>query len=206
VRTPLSLDRFLTFIDAIVAIAVTLLILPLVELTSDVTSKTPFDDLALSEEAQAKYASFIVSFLVIFRLWRVHHRLMEPIEAYDPVVLGATTAWALTIVLLPYPTALIALYGSEPKAMGFYMVTLFLSSAALTVLAVYLARKKELHKENVEPTVDHAVASAVTTFLLGAATVVALAVPRVNFGALLLLLLTGVLANLVNRWRLRRAS
>jgi uncharacterized membrane protein len=207
VRTPLSLDRFLTFIDAIVAIAVTLLILPLVELTSDLDpDKTSFTQAVLSEEAVYKYASFAVSFAVIFRLWRVHHRLMEPIEVYDRVVLVVTMAWAFTVVVLPFPTALISVYGKEVWPTGFYLVTLFLSSACLSVLAVYLTTKRELHKQDLDPSAEMAVASVATSVLLGLGAVLGVLVPRVNYGGLLLLLLTGVLSKLIDRWRTRRAG
>ena len=114
VRTPPGLDRFLTFVDAIVAIAVTLLILPLVE------------------------------------------------------------------------------------------ITLLVSSALLTVLAVHLARKPELHENDVESSRRMAVPSVITTALLTVATVIGILVPQVNYGTLLLLLLTGAISTLLDR-RLRRS-
>lgn len=201
-RKPLGLDRFLTFIDAVIAIAVTLLVLPLVEMTSELTDETPLDHL-WEGEAIGKYGSFVLSFLVIFRLWRVHHKLMEPIEAYDRVVAVVTMFWALTIVFMPFPTALVGIYGiDERPVIAIYLITLFLSSATLTVLALYLARKPELHMEDVHTSRDMAVPSVANTALLAVATVVGILVPSVNYGALLLLLFTGLLTKLVDR-RLR---
>ncbi|TQS42381.1 TMEM175 family protein [Cryptosporangium phraense] len=207
-RTPLSLDRYLTFIDAIVAIAVTLLILPLVEMTSNLTSDEPFSEFVLSTEAITKYGSFVLSFVVIFRFWRVHHRLLEPIESYDSVLVGITMVWAMTIVFLPYPTALIEIYDTDPGARGLYLVTLVISSGCLTALSAYLARRPALFKEgaDVEAYGDRIVPSAVSTFLLVAISLIAVVVKQINWGALLLLLLTGVLTRLVNRWRHRRTN
>jgi uncharacterized membrane protein len=198
VRT-LDLDRFLTFIDAIVAIAVTLLVLPLVDLLSDADEKVRFSELMSSDVAVARISTFLLSFAVIFRLWRVHHKLLEPIESYDRFVVVATMAWALTIVVLPFPTALIAVYDNDRGAMGLYLGVLTLSSASLSALSVYLVRRPELHKEETDASVTMAVPSVVSTVLLLLATVVAELVPRIGYGALLLLLLTGVATNLWNR-------
>ncbi|MFI5959212.1 TMEM175 family protein [Cryptosporangium sp. NPDC051539] len=204
-RTPLSLDRYLTFIDAIVAIAVTLLILPLVEMTSDLTDAESFHDAVLSQEAVVKYGSFVLSFVVIFRFWRVHHRLLEPIESYDNVLVTLTMFWAMTIVFLPYPTALIEIYDGNTQARGLYLVTLVISSGLLTSLSLYLSRKPALFKDEayVDGYWDLIVPSAATTGLLAVITLVAVLVPKINWGALLLLLLTGVVSRLVNRWRHR---
>lgn len=199
-RKPLGLDRFLTFIDAIVAIAVTLLILPLVEMTSELSADEPVRDALWNGEAAGKYGSFLLSFLVIFRLWRVHHKLMEPVDAYDRVVATVTMFWALTIVVMPFPTALIGIYDNhEVPVVAIYLITLLLSSASLTVLAVHLARKPELHRDDVESSKNMAVPSVVTTCLMIVATLLGILVPAVNYGALLLLLLTGLITKIVNR-------
>lgn len=198
-RKPLGLDRFLTFIDAIVAIAITLLVLPLVEMTSELTDESPLEEL-WNPETYGKYGSFVLSFAVIFRLWQVHHKLMDPIEAYDRVVGVVTAAWALTIVFMPFTTALVGIYGAdEQPVIAVYLLTLLVSSALLTVLAVYLARKPELHRADVESSKRMAVPSAVATFVMVVASAVGILIPRVNYGALLLLLLTGLLTTLVNR-------
>jgi uncharacterized membrane protein len=65
-------DRLLTFVDAIVAIAITLLVLPLAELTTDIGGQ-PVAHLLRTHQGQLW--SFLLSFAVIARLWFVqHHR------------------------------------------------------------------------------------------------------------------------------------
>ncbi|MFG1927903.1 hypothetical protein [Cryptosporangium sp. NPDC048952] len=125
---------------------------------------------------------------------------MDPVESYDRVVGVVTAAWTLTIVFMPFPTALVGIYGVEERpVIAVYLLTLFVSSALLTVLALYLARKPELHQADVESSKRMAVPSVVTTVLTGLATALGVLVPQVNYGALLLLLLTGVFTNLANR-------
>src|SRR5918998_5814172 len=75
VRTDRGLDRLVTFLDAVVAIAITLLVLPLVDVLPDEGGTVPLGDL-LAEEAR-RFVTFLLSFAVIAQLWLVHHRLVE---------------------------------------------------------------------------------------------------------------------------------
>ena len=97
-------ERYVTFIDAIVAIAITLLVLPLVELTSDHHGTTS----ELLRDHAAQFYSFALSFLVIFRLWWSQHRLLRFVVDGDKVVVRGLGLWVMTIVFLPFPTALVA--------------------------------------------------------------------------------------------------
>jgi hypothetical protein len=74
VRTKAGLDRFVTFIDAVVAIAITLLVLPLVDLARTSANPTDLGDL-LSPHGGLIF-SFLLSFTVIARLWLGHHALL----------------------------------------------------------------------------------------------------------------------------------
>jgi uncharacterized membrane protein len=74
VRTERGLERLIFFSDAVVAIAITLIVLPLVDSAREVAhmSTSKF----LSENAYALTAAGI-SFVVISSFWREHHRLFE---------------------------------------------------------------------------------------------------------------------------------
>src|SRR3954462_3272752 len=101
-RTERGLDRFVTFIDAVVAIASTLLVLPLVDVLGGAQAGR---DLAsvFSDEA-GRFVTFFLSFALIARLWLAHHPIVEGVGAYDDAFLLATLAWSLTIVLVPFAT------------------------------------------------------------------------------------------------------
>jgi uncharacterized membrane protein len=79
VRTHEGLDRLITFLDAVVAIAITLLVLPLVDLLA---GAAPGTDLAAVLAGNAgQFGAFLLSFAVIARLWWTHHRLGEQVGA-----------------------------------------------------------------------------------------------------------------------------
>ncbi|MDI9914964.1 TMEM175 family protein [Rhodococcus sp. IEGM 1379] len=74
-------DRYVTFIDAIAAIAITLLVLPLVELTNDHDGTTA----ELLRDHTAQFYAFGLSFVVIFRFWWSQHRLLRFVIDGDAV-------------------------------------------------------------------------------------------------------------------------
>lgn len=197
---PQDLGRFTTFLDAVVAIAVTLLVLPLVDLAVDAEPEKPLLDLL--RDNLGLLASFVLSFLVIIQLWRAHHRLLEPVERYDGLLLRASVVWVFTIVFLPFPTRLISVYGTDRLELALYIGTLVLSTAALTVTHWHLERTPGLRRAGQVSSRHDLGSSLVMTGLMVAALVVAVALPSVGYAALLLLLL-GPLAARLRRRRTR---
>ena len=185
-RTTRGLDRFVTFVDAVVAIAITLLVLPLVDIAGDVGDRSLPDLLRANAD---EVGAFLLSFVVIARLWRTHHRLGELVDGYDRVFVDGTLAWALTIVVLPFPTSLVSVYGTSRWSVALYLGTMFVSSACLSLVAWHVQRTPAVQREGVGPADLSALPTLVNAAFLGLALVVGLVLPAVNFLALLLLLL-----------------
>jgi uncharacterized membrane protein len=134
-----DLERFITFLDAIVAIAVTLLVLPLVELTSELASaEEPIGDLL--DEHQAQLWAFLLSFVVIARLWWSQHRAVRSLVQLNVGLFWLLMLWALTIVFLPFPTALVAERSDEAWTKILYIGTTALSMLVLAVVAALAER------------------------------------------------------------------
>jgi uncharacterized membrane protein len=199
VRTDRGLDRLITFLDAVVAIAITLLVLPLVDVLPDEGADVDLPAL-LAEEA-GRFGAFTLSFVVIASLWLAHHRLVERVGAYDHTFVVVNLAWTLTVVLLPFATQVAAVYGQHRLAIATYIGTMTLSSLCLSTLSVLLWRRPGLRRAGggdgeVTPTAA-LVASA--AFLL--ALLVGVLFPGIGYAALLLLLLQVPAL----RWLARRA-
>ncbi len=194
-RTTQGLERFVTFLDAITAIAVTLLVLPLVDAASAAGHGTTLGELLRANNTH----SFLLSFVVIARLWLAHHALFERVGAYDTATLLTSLCWALTIVVLPFPTELIAAYGKERGAMALYIGVLLVNTACLSVLSVHVSHTPSIQRSGV-PEADFSPAAAVSaTAWCAVALAVAVAFTTVNYYALLLLLLAGPTARLWQR-------
>ncbi|MDX3661063.1 TMEM175 family protein [Streptomyces sp. ID05-26A] len=137
-------DRLVLFTDAVVAIAITLLVLPLVEITSD-TGSEPASELVAHHWPQI--FSFLLSFVVIAHLWFTHHRLFENVKQYSGPLVVLNMAWLLTIVVLPFPTELVGRPGVDHFTQFFYIGTITVSSALLTAITLLVHGSPELAVE-----------------------------------------------------------
>ena len=104
-RTDRGLDRLVNFSDATVAIAITLLLLPLVDVADEIQHESLGDLLA---DHVGTVVAFFVSFIVISRLWLSHHRLFEATRSYSTLVLRVNFVWLASIAFLPFASNLIA--------------------------------------------------------------------------------------------------
>jgi uncharacterized membrane protein len=178
-----GLDRVLAFGDAVVAIALTLVALPLVDRALEAASTQDF--FATNRHMLAPAA---ISFLVIAAFWRVHHRLFLPATGYSSAVLQLETLWLATIVALPVATVLdLGSGGDDRLSLAVYIGTMLVSSLALRAESTVLRRQGFLDDAPLEP----ALGRWLTIGLLASALVLAMLVPGGGAAWLLLLLLEG---------------
>jgi uncharacterized membrane protein len=197
-RTERGLDRFITFLDAVVAIAITLLVLPLTEII--VGTHPPPHATEVFTQNGARFWTFLLSFAVIFRLWLGHHRIIERVGAYDAVFVWVNLGWALTVVFLPFATQLTSAYPAYDRlAIGVYLGTLTLSSVLLSVVAAHVWRRPLLRRKGVAAGDAPPWPALATTTLLALALVIGIVFPRINYFSLLLLFLTSPLERLLSR-------
>ncbi|GAB3159962.1 TMEM175 family protein [Amycolatopsis sp. NPDC004378] len=182
-----SSERLVFFTDAVVAIALTLLILPLADLVPELVAEhKPAMD-AVTEN-WSKIFSFVLSFFVIGRFWSVHHGIFEHVRSYTTTLVRVNFAWLLTIVVLPFPSELIGSYQSERFTVVFYLATLLASSLCHTAMVFLIRRTPEI-RGDAEPVSDETWWNHVLSAVVFAiAVVVALVKPNLGYYALLLLL------------------
>ena len=104
-EAPYSAGRAKAFIDAVVAIAMTLLILPLMDAATEggVAGQTGASWL---DDHSDQLFSFALSFVIIAMFWLNHHGLFARVQSISRVLLWLNMAWLLSIVWLPVATAL----------------------------------------------------------------------------------------------------
>lgn len=188
-------ERFITFIDAIVAIAITLLVLPLVDLSGQLGDGSVWE---LLTSHGTEILGFFLSFLVIANLWSDQHQTLHTVVAHDPLVTRLLMAWTLTIVVLPFPTALVAEAGSQPTTKVFYIGTMALSSALLAVLCWAIGRNRAIRDTDERPDPAPAISALIC---YAAALALTLIVPRTSYYPMLFLLLARPGARLWRRMR-----
>jgi uncharacterized membrane protein len=137
-RAP-ELERVIVFTDAVVAIALTLLVLDL---------RLPAGDYPTDASLQAalgglvrNYIAFGVSFVVISVWWWANHRLLRRVYRYEGGLLALDLIWLATIVFLPFPTAVLSNTSGLPTATALYACANGAVGLANLALLVYLRRR-----------------------------------------------------------------
>jgi uncharacterized membrane protein len=191
-------DRLVLFTDAVVAIAVTLLVLPLVDVVPE-TVRGHGASSAVITEHRAQIYSFLLSFAVIIRLWLVHHRTFEHISGYTRALMLWNAGWLLAIVVLPFTTEMVASYSAHDRfTIGFYIGVVLTAAVCQTVITVISYRTADVASEDDPPTIGAVRGGLSTVLLLLVALAVGVVFPQVSYYGLLLL----VVEPLVSRgWR-----
>ncbi|MGW6199133.1 TMEM175 family protein [Kribbella sp. NPDC055110] len=184
-------DRLVLFSDAVVAIAITLLVLPLVDLVPEVQSEGG-DAVSVISDHRQEIFTFLLSFVVIATFWMGHHRLFEHIRAYTPAMMRLNLLWLLTIVILPFPTEIVGAFDTDEFTAGLYIGTILALSVCQSALTWMVHGHKELEKPDNPIGQQELVGSLLMTGLTVLAYLLATLVPGVDFYAMFLLLLSPI--------------
>lgn len=149
-HSPLGFERVVFFSDAVFAIVITILVLPLTaefEIPDDTTSFTH-----QLTELWPKIVIFLVSFLVVGQFWLAHHRIFTRIGSYDSGLLVINLLFLLAVSFLPFPAAVLGAFGTDEEGLPgvFYAASLTVVSIAMSAVWIYAVRRGLLI-ENMTP-------------------------------------------------------
>lgn len=193
-RTDRGLDRLVNFSDATVAIAITLLILPLVDIASEMSSSESAGDLL--REHWPALLEFLITFWLISRFWVLHHQVFEHVRSYNPRIMQLNFVWLISIVFLPFAANLLNSGENDDRvAHALYLGSMVVTSLALTAIERVLRRNPELLATPLGDSARGLIAAG----LLSAALVLSVVFPSIGLLWALLLLLQGTVARLLRR-------
>ncbi|HZX02441.1 TMEM175 family protein [Kribbella sp.] len=193
-------DRLVLFTDAVVAIAITLLVLPLVDLVPEVKSHGG-DAVSVISEHRQELFTFLLSFVVIANFWLGHHRVFEHVRAYTPAIMRLNLLWLLTIVVLPFPTEIVGAFPSDRFTAGVYTGTILALSITQSAITLLVRGHQELENPDDPVGKRELIGSLLLTGLTAVAFLLASFVPGVNFYAMFLLVLAPITMRV---WRAMR--
>ena len=200
-RTPRGLDRLVNFSDATVAIAITLLILPLVDVANQISTHPAREVL---ESHAATLAGFAITFVLIGRFWLIHHRVFELVDGYTYALVRVNLFWLCCIVFLPFAAKLLSNSpGNDPLIYGIYIGAILLTNASMSLMEWLILRGPHLLHPDCEGQLG-LFQSVVTTGLILVALLLAVLVPVVNMYALFLIFAGRPINILRNRLRARK--
>ncbi|HKC35618.1 MAG TPA: TMEM175 family protein [Chitinophagaceae bacterium] len=133
-------ERFVTFMDALMAIIMTIMVLeikiPAVETLTDETLRQEL------HKAVTPLIGFLVSFGTLTMIWISHNDLMKDINGITKQFALLNFLLILVIALVPFSTALGWGYSTTSLAVFIYALNIFLLSAAFSILYGFSVAKK----------------------------------------------------------------
>ncbi|MFI5704636.1 TMEM175 family protein [Streptomyces xanthochromogenes] len=155
--------RLIALSDGIYAIAMTLLVI-------NVAIPAHLDDAAFHKalaEALPKVGAFALSFALLAGLWRDHRRILTALPTETVAVTRLVLLGLGLVALLPFPTALLAQYASQPETVALYAGALAAIHAVHAILL--LLTQRQVHPS---PASTAAVARHRFTVQLGASVLI----------------------------------
>jgi TMEM175 potassium channel family protein len=147
-RKTFASERMIIFSDAVMAVAITLLVLNL-KLPEGVSDADLATVLRGSVHNLGVYA---LSFVVIGLLWMGHHEQFSYIRRVDGVILWLNLFFLMTIGLIPFVTSILGDHGNA-LATCLYAGTLVMTSLLSAAMWWYAGRDPELMASDVTSSV-----------------------------------------------------
>lgn len=142
--------RILYFSDAVYAIALTLLALDLRVSHLSGDESAPATMLAALDDLIPKLIAFAVGFALLARYWLAHHDFMSRLSALDSRLITLNLVYLAFVALLPFPTAMIGEFESNPISGVVFAATLSVISLLETLMLAH-AHRARLMRERLTP-------------------------------------------------------
>lgn len=136
----MELERLVNFSDAVIAIAITLLV---VQFSVPAASEDVGEALL---DRWPQFLSFILSFFVIGIFWMAHHRIFRYVARMDQGLLWLNLLFLMCIAFLPYPTAVLGEHDRSRASVVFYACAVGVSGVVLAAIWQYVVRFEHLNE------------------------------------------------------------
>jgi uncharacterized membrane protein len=133
-------ERLIFFSDAVVAVALTLLVLPLTDYAVEESHEGISRSMSkLFSENFYVVFSFLLSFFVIIKLWNSHRHILGRAKKGDGKLFLANSLWIFTVAIIPLATQLLS--GKVPRENTiFYALILLVNTSVLRFMSNYIQR------------------------------------------------------------------
>ncbi len=201
--TSFPAERVKAFVDAVVAIAMTLLILPLMESVSDIASGGETESSSVSTwlgEHVQQLSSFVLSFVIIAMFWISHHRQFVRVKRASIGLVWLLMAWLLTIVWLPVATSMSGQFHADDSMVKIvYIGSMILVALVSLGVRLYLRGHPALHDLSDVALRRGASVDITLVVLFTLALGLSLAIPSLGYASMFLMFLSGFVQLLVAR-------
>lgn len=161
VRSGRPFDRLINITDAVVAVAITVLVLPIVDLRPQGSEETVWQVIG---DNSGQLVTFAFTFVVVAFMWRIHNRIFSRLAGFDDVIFWWNLVWLLLIVLLPWSSSIYGTgmdsFTSSPDVNGWYSggeglggagMLYWLNMGAISIVGGFVTLHARRHPELIDP-------------------------------------------------------
>ncbi|MEA2566880.1 MAG: potassium channel family protein [Actinomycetota bacterium] len=141
----LALGRTLALSDGIFAIAMTLLAFQIQP--PDLHGSEIHHLASVLGALGNRYFVYVLSFAVIGTLWLAHHRIFRNVRRADEALMSLNVLFLMAVAALPFPSAVMGLYGSQRTAVVLYASSMAVAGSLLGALLLVARRRRLLTPE-----------------------------------------------------------
>lgn len=135
--------RFETFLDAIIAIIMTILVMKI--------SQPAEPTLSAIWDMRVSYLAYFISFLILFNVWYNNHNLFQKVEMIDNTVVWINGIMIFILSLIPYFTMWVAINIESIPAETMFGL-LFVLTNILYILSTHLIYKSNPYNKELQET------------------------------------------------------
>ena len=146
----LGLERIVFFSDAVMAIAITLLVIDL-KLPGVPPPATAAEVAAALRQLTPRIVSFVISFAVISVYWSSHHRYFSFIRRYDSRLMVLNLVFLFFIVLMPFAASMLGQYSYLPVGVVIYGLAVAATGLSMGAIWWYASRNHRLVEGGLDP-------------------------------------------------------
>lgn len=106
IQTGRPFERLINFTDAIVAVAITVLVLPIVGIRPAHGEETIWQVIS---DNSGQLTAFFLTFIIVAVMWRIHNRIFSQLAGFDDAIFWLNLLWLVLIAILPWSSSM---YGS----------------------------------------------------------------------------------------------
>jgi len=98
-----------------------------------------------------KLYSYVLSFIVLGLLWRLHHLAFHSIKRSDNVLVWLNIIFLMFVALIPFSTSLLGNYGTEQIPVVVYAINVLLALVMRLIIWAYATGKYRLVDRDINP-------------------------------------------------------
>lgn len=103
IHTGRDFERLINFSDAVVAVAITVLVLAIVDIQPNSDESTVWE---IISDNSGQIFTFFFTFLVVGITWLSHNRVLNQLRGFDGLTFWLNLLWLASIAFLPWPSSM----------------------------------------------------------------------------------------------------